>query len=483
MIKKLKEKRFVILPDTPLDKLSAVSVPAIGVGFQSFSEDELYVSFAAVDKAKHLVIGPAMIPGKRIYRADRLEDGSVDEYMGHFDAESVEMAAEAFMKYNRIHDINKEHQSDIPNAFLTESWIITDPANDKANTLGLVNKDGTPWIPVKGTWMAAGKITDEETWNQVLSGAIGGWSIEGQVCKIAAAEQMAAADNAETRYPDKKHTMPDGSYPIDNEKDLRNAIHAFGRAKDQAAVKAWIVERAHALGRSDLIPMGWNAKKPDATKMSVKDRIMKFMKELFADDVLADKTMISCDGDWGIGDPVTVKITDGSMVPAPDNEYQLSDGTIITTVGGNITEVESAGSEPTESESMSAEKTQEEMVQAEKIEKAAEAVAEVALAEDPAATAVASTEDVQAQLAELKKQVDELVGAGASKDAALAEMTARMEAQATELAESNAKVVKLSAQPATTSVKHSRHDAVRMEHNQSRSDRQMELLEQLRKQA
>lgn len=52
--------------------------------------------------------------------------------------------------------------------------------------------------------------------------------------------------------------MPDGSFPIANEEDLRNAIQAHGRAKDIEAAKAHIKKRARALGLTDLIPSEWN---------------------------------------------------------------------------------------------------------------------------------------------------------------------------------------------------------------------------------
>jgi len=50
---------------------------------------------------------------------------------------------------------------------------------------------------------------------------------------------------------------PEGSYPIENTKDLKNAIKAFGRAKNKAATKKHIMSRARALGKSDLIPDNW----------------------------------------------------------------------------------------------------------------------------------------------------------------------------------------------------------------------------------
>ena len=54
--------------------------------------------------------------------------------------------------------------------------------------------------------------------------------------------------------------MPDGSFPIENESDLHNAIRAVGRAKNPAAARAHIKARARALGLSHLIPEGWMSK-------------------------------------------------------------------------------------------------------------------------------------------------------------------------------------------------------------------------------
>lgn len=48
--------------------------------------------------------------------------------------------------------------------------------------------------------------------------------------------------------------LPDGSYPIADEEDLKNAIKAYGRAKDQSAAAKHIAKRAKALGLADLIP-------------------------------------------------------------------------------------------------------------------------------------------------------------------------------------------------------------------------------------
>lgn len=57
----------------------------------------------------------------------------------------------------------------------------------------------------------------------------------------------------------KKEALPDGSFPIRNTSDLKNAIQAIGRAKDPAKAKAWIKKRAKALGKEDLLPDTWKA--------------------------------------------------------------------------------------------------------------------------------------------------------------------------------------------------------------------------------
>lgn len=53
------------------------------------------------------------------------------------------------------------------------------------------------------------------------------------------------------------HAMPDGSFPIRNVADLKNAVAAIGRAANPAAAKAWIKKRARELKAEDSLPEGW----------------------------------------------------------------------------------------------------------------------------------------------------------------------------------------------------------------------------------
>jgi hypothetical protein len=60
-------------------------------------------------------------------------------------------------------------------------------------------------------------------------------------------ERMAEAGTA----------MPDGSFPIANANDLRNAIQSVGRAKNYESAKRHIIRRARALGMTDMLPEDW----------------------------------------------------------------------------------------------------------------------------------------------------------------------------------------------------------------------------------
>lgn len=54
--------------------------------------------------------------------------------------------------------------------------------------------------------------------------------------------------------------MSDGSYPIKDEEDLSNAIHAVGRGSgSHGAIRKHIITRAKSLGKSSMIPDNWAA--------------------------------------------------------------------------------------------------------------------------------------------------------------------------------------------------------------------------------
>jgi hypothetical protein len=84
--------------------------------------------------------------------------------------------------------------------------------------------------------------------------------LKARVASAAAEAELASISmKARQRLASEGKALPDGSYPIRNGGDLKNAIQAYGRSKpsDRAKVRRHIVKRARALGKPEVIPNEW----------------------------------------------------------------------------------------------------------------------------------------------------------------------------------------------------------------------------------
>ena len=69
---------------------------------------------------------------------------------------------------------------------------------------------------------------------------------------------MADLDTAERRkLADQGKALPDGSFPIRDREDLKDAIQSYGRANDKAEAKRWIKRRARELNAEKDLPEDW----------------------------------------------------------------------------------------------------------------------------------------------------------------------------------------------------------------------------------
>jgi hypothetical protein len=78
------------------------------------------------------------------------------------------------------------------------------------------------------------------------------------------------------KLADEGKALPDGSFPIRNAQDLKNAIHAYGRTTPgkKGDVRTHIVKMARALDQKDLIPENWTeASTEESVVASLRDRI------------------------------------------------------------------------------------------------------------------------------------------------------------------------------------------------------------------
>tara|TARA_R110001599_G_scaffold25840_2_gene91648 strand:- start:494 stop:1210 length:717 start_codon:yes stop_codon:yes gene_type:complete len=151
-----------------IDAISLVSSPAIEQDFVYFGKEKNNLTFAKVDEEKRMLVSPALIPNKQIFRYDPNTDS---EYYVYFSPETVRKASELYLKHNNHHKATYEHKDRVSGVLTTESWIIEDPKMDKSRLYGYN-------LP-KGTWMVSMSIRNEELWQKVKSGELKGLSIEG----------------------------------------------------------------------------------------------------------------------------------------------------------------------------------------------------------------------------------------------------------------------------------------------------------------
>jgi hypothetical protein len=64
-------------------------------------------------------------------------------------------------------------------------------------------------------------------------------------------------DTKRQQLADEGKALPDGSFPIENEEDLHNAVTSLGRAKNEGKAKAHITARAKAMGMTGALPDEW----------------------------------------------------------------------------------------------------------------------------------------------------------------------------------------------------------------------------------
>ena len=151
-----------------IDAISLVSAPAIEQDFVYFGKEKNNLTFAKVDEEKRMLVSPALIPNKQIFRYNPNTDS---EYYVYFSPETVRKSSELYLKHNNHHKATYEHQDRVSGVLTTESWIIEDPKMDKSRLYGYD-------LP-KGTWMVSMKINNNELWEKVKAGELKGLSIEG----------------------------------------------------------------------------------------------------------------------------------------------------------------------------------------------------------------------------------------------------------------------------------------------------------------
>jgi hypothetical protein len=166
-----------------IDAISLVASPAIEQDFVFFGKEKNNLTFAKVDEEKRMLVSPALIPNKQIFRYDPNTDS---EYYVYFSPETVRKASELYLKHNNHHKATYEHQDRVSGVLTVESWV-KEGDSDKSKLYGYD-------LP-NGTWFVKMKITNDELWSKVKDGELKGLSIEGYfVDKMQKMSEKAPTD-------------------------------------------------------------------------------------------------------------------------------------------------------------------------------------------------------------------------------------------------------------------------------------------------
>ena len=150
-----------------IDAISLVTSPAIEQDFVFFGKENNNLTLAKVDEEKRMLVSPALIPNKQIFRYDPNTDSN---YYVYFSKETVRQASELYLKHNNHHKATYQHEDRVSGVLTIESWI-KEGEQDKSKLYGFDLPDGT--------WFVKMKIENDEMWNKIKSGELKGLSIEG----------------------------------------------------------------------------------------------------------------------------------------------------------------------------------------------------------------------------------------------------------------------------------------------------------------
>ena len=165
-----------------IEAISVVENPAIEEDFIALKEHK-DIKLAEVDAEQRILMGPALIPNKKIFRK-----GEEDDYYIYFSEDTVRKASELFFIKSKHQNSTFEHSFELSDMSVVESWLIEDPKNDKASAYGFD-------LP-KGTWMVSMKVLNDDVWKAVKEGEVKGFSIEGYFADGLERPKEAIEENA-----------------------------------------------------------------------------------------------------------------------------------------------------------------------------------------------------------------------------------------------------------------------------------------------
>jgi hypothetical protein len=250
------EKDPPIVPDSTKGKGAESNVSAKGAGLEEEVGDQVWVSkrlpgqsFAKKAELRQALLDLDATEAARVTAAPVIDAlKGITDALDKREGKKVEFTiAEIFAKG---HDAKVLETIKAPAAeWETFKVWLTDGDTAEALTKAMVNapvppitidEAGVMTVPLKAS-TAIGKLMAKAVSDKLAKR------------EFTQAERDAAAKDGSA--------MADGSFPIKNKEDLKNAVTAHGRAKNPASAKRHIKRRAAAIGATDELPDDWKAKK------------------------------------------------------------------------------------------------------------------------------------------------------------------------------------------------------------------------------
>lgn len=155
--------------------------------------------------------------------------------------------------------LDQEHEAakaaNLEAALEASDPTLLDPSLQNMNVFSEARVCGFTIVPIPAymeAYIALGPDFPEELSDEAKEAlaACGCGSDDDEYRDVSTEERKKLAEEG--------NALPDGSFPIANVDDLKNAIQAIGRASDPEAAKAHIKKRARELGAEELIPEDWS---------------------------------------------------------------------------------------------------------------------------------------------------------------------------------------------------------------------------------
>ena len=336
--------------------IALVDQPAIESNWMAFSKQTEH-KFAVKDEEKRIIEGYFMVADLLIPRIG--EQG--EKFFVKFSAKTIEAIREKQSRLGMTNNFNLMHD---PRQIAEGVYMLDNLIID--NERGKVAPKEFEKVPNGSLWGSA-KVDNDEIWEQVKNGTFTGFSVEGMF------KQLEPVEMEEDLINKIRQTIQDFQKSIDENVQLSNKQTIDNMSKE-------------TLDKVKKLIFGEDTKEVavEATPEVTEVKLMSAE--------LADGTVVNIEPALEVGAVVTVEV-EGEVMPMPNGEYPLADGTVVTVAEGAISDIKEVEAE--EEEAMETEATpQAETVTEAKIRKIIESTE----------TVFAKVETLETELSEVKAE-------------------------------------------------------------------------------